>query len=148
MFQYVKHFTVKSCFSAGAVILDMFSLKLTQGVWMRMNEFRNPLVRKTICSVSPLQDLYPSPHPRIVNVTLLLEGCNDSPRMTMRYLTSLTFLMCGEEPDSNSDIWRWHFVKIYVWLGALTLYNAELQNERFAMNNWGFSFAFPICVSE
>ncbi len=68
---------------------------------MRMNEFRNPPVSKTICSVSPLQDLYPSLHPRIVNVTLLLEGCNDSPRMTMRDLTSLTFIMCGEVPDST-----------------------------------------------
>lgn len=101
MFQYAKFFAGKSCVSAGAVILGMFSLILTRGVWMRMNEFRNPPVSKTICSVSPFQDLYPSFHPRIVNVTLLLEGYNDSPRMTMRDLTSLTFLMCGEVPDST-----------------------------------------------
>lgn len=48
----------------------------------------------------------------------------------------------------HSEIWRWHFAKIYVWLDALALYNAELQDECSTMNNHTFSFAFPICDSE
>lgn len=111
---------------------------------MRINEFRKPPVSKTICSVSPLQDLYPSLHPRIVNVTILLEGCNDSPRMTIRDLTSLTFIMCGEVPDSTlkygDDILR-RFT--FDWMHSLFI----LRNCRMNAPQWTIAISHLLSPS-